>query len=1070
MSRLRKGNRFIADEASGGSSGESSGSESSDNEQGSIGTFIQEEVEGSDDSCNHRQVDNEQEEEDDKALEEDGHAWEQELKAHLQNESGDEVGDSAEDIVERTEAKEGFEPTKQSAAVHRLSEQFVDIMKMKYARKARKNAKFPDGAVWYSREELESFVNSSGILKVDPEEIKAREGFYNTRVAALEKSAGSSVQSHLHLGSLHDKVLRRRKKQQKSPEQKRKKRRKQRENKSPEQKRKKRRKQRENKKKKQGRGGNANEKKMMSSTKKEEKSDQSALQGSGHLRKAQAKNALKGSGHLRKAQAKKTSHKHKRALAQARQEEVQRRVDKAAQTLLDMWAAQKKEQTGRKLQEEERPVEHSSGDEECSDGGHHGTEKEDSDDGDGGGSVRDSGGGHGKSDDGLQPEEKEKHEGDQVKVRIGEDAQDTDHYSDDGRQPEEKEQHERNQGQVRIGEDAQDTDQYSDVDDGRQPEEKGEHRKNQQSRAAYATANRKLTTITASNQDLHAVLTSLHEWKVVETKEAGSDITYTGVQRDVASALKRINECLSMPPEPGQGGPAGSYVAKPSDCQEGLPLRRLTLNHRQLWICPHCEHKTINKVPVFPSFNTFPDECCMSDPLMLSWPGETRSDGRGHSCTLQQLVTYYFRDEPFLARCPQLCGSGEQIEVTQRQELCHEEAPAFIVMSICRTFWSNVANAHRKIVREVHVSSAVTVPIANDAGVYQDVPYEIVSFVNHIGDNCNRGHYVSYMTTPARGDGKIYYINDSKVTAVTRKAAYQHCREGLRLIVLRCLRNTQPNPFHIYARGMRDVGASSFSSSSQSLSSSSTSVCMRDVVTCSSSSSSHSLSNSVSAGASATGLPNQLVQAVTRSVSQAKSHTKSELDSSDASPALITTPRKADQSRTIGSSSSSKSSLNQVGDSDNVDVDFTLDTPVRAQQPHVLPPVNPSIQRYAISSAGSKKANGTTVTDREWCDVLHYYDSLPKTNPASVKQMEGVKQLLQSAHLSKCRFQIMQCPIQEDYSYDCFVFMTAIAVSLLHGRGPVREDQYAGKSSEVMRRHLLRCLLKRHFTPFEDAE
>eukprot|EP00808_Paulinella_micropora_P008374 g45193.t1 len=108
MSRLRKGNRFIADEASVGSTGESSGSESSDNEQGSIGTFIQEEVEGSDDSCNHRQVDNKQEEEDNKALEADAHAWEQELKAHLQNKSGDDVDDSEEDIVEGTEAKEGL--------------------------------------------------------------------------------------------------------------------------------------------------------------------------------------------------------------------------------------------------------------------------------------------------------------------------------------------------------------------------------------------------------------------------------------------------------------------------------------------------------------------------------------------------------------------------------------------------------------------------------------------------------------------------------------------------------------------------------------------------------------------------------------------------------------------------------------------------------------------------------------------------------------------------------------------------------------------------------------------------
>eukprot|EP00808_Paulinella_micropora_P010157 g18700.t1 len=139
MPRRLKSNRFIADQASGGSTDQFSGSEGSDNEQGSIADFIQEESEESEASYNHQQFHNKKEEQDDKALETKALARKQYLEARALHESGDDDDhdddddDTVEPIVGRSEAKGTFEPTKQEVVVHKLSAEYVANMKPKYA-------------------------------------------------------------------------------------------------------------------------------------------------------------------------------------------------------------------------------------------------------------------------------------------------------------------------------------------------------------------------------------------------------------------------------------------------------------------------------------------------------------------------------------------------------------------------------------------------------------------------------------------------------------------------------------------------------------------------------------------------------------------------------------------------------------------------------------------------------------------------------------------------------------------------------------------------------------------------
>eukprot|EP00808_Paulinella_micropora_P008090 g47641.t1 len=150
----------------------------------------------------------------------------------------------------------------------------------------------------------------------------------------------------------------------------------------------------------------------------------------------------------------------------------------------------------------------------------------------------------------------------------------------------------------------------------------------------------------------------------------------------------------------------------------------------------------------------------------------------------------------------------------------------------------------------------------------------------------------------------------------------------------------------------------------------------------------------------------------------------------------------------------SASLTSQADSEEEYEADFTLTTPVRAPK-HVGIPTNPLLHRHAQSGVESKRVRRTIVQEREWSDALHYYDSTPKTNPDTVRKQRGVLELLKFAKLSECNLKIMENLSQDICSNECFVFAIAMAVSLLHGLGPVRKDQYAGKSSVCMRWHLL---------------
>eukprot|EP00808_Paulinella_micropora_P020694 g53318.t1 len=159
---------------------------------------------------------------------------------------------------------------------------------------------------------------------------------------------------------------------------------------------------------------------------------------------------------------------------------------------------------------------------------------------------------------------------------------------------------------------------------------------------------------------------------------------------------------------------------------------------------------------------------------------------------------------------------------------------------------------------------------------------------------------------------------------------------------------------------------------------------------------------------------------------------------------LNTPPRTGSKACEMGNSPVSASLTSQA--EEEYEADFTLTTPVPAPK-HVGIPTNPLLHRHAQSGVESKRVPRTIVQEREWSDALHYYDSIPKTNPDTVRKQPGVLELLKFAKLSECNLKIMESPSQNIGSNDCFVFAIAMAVSLLHGLGPVRKDQYAGKSS-----------------------
>eukprot|EP00808_Paulinella_micropora_P008272 g78912.t1 len=447
---------------------------------------------------------------------------------------------------------------------------------------------------------------------------------------------------------------------------------------------------------------------------------------------------------------------------------------------------------------------------------------------------------------------------------------------------------------------------------------------------------RQITTQSAMNEDLHTVVTRLHEWEGVLVQWSpgdGGNLEVRGVQKDVSSTLRRINECMSMCEGQRVHGPSGGWVVPAPICQGGLPLQRLTFTHRRISMCNHCHAQTTGPLPVFPTFNAHPAECFVAEPLELAWPGETKNDGTGGRCTVQELVDHHFRDEILTQyNCSECCKGATRRTVTQRLEIIQEEGPAWLAIAVARVCLQG--HAQRKIVREVKVSSMVNIPVRNQAGAVQITPYQVVVLGNH------------------EGKGSA--------------AAYKECSTGLRLIVLKRMVNAQPASLLFYNR-------------KQPLSS------------------------------------NLIMSAQTSSLAVGPSNSGGAGDASGSPSQFIPSSRSSLVLRTSGTLES-------------------LNTPPRS---------------------GSKACEMGNCREREWSDALHYYDSIPKTNPNTVRKQRGVLELLKFAKLSECNLKIMESPSQDIGSNGCFVFAIAMAVSLLHGLGPVRKDQYAGKSSVCMRLHLL---------------
>eukprot|EP00808_Paulinella_micropora_P029562 g37414.t1 len=219
-----------------------------------------------------------------------------------------------------------------------------------------------------------------------------------------------------------------------------------------------------------------------------------------------------------------------------------------------------------------------------------------------------------------------------------------------------------------------------------------------------------IRTQSAMNQDLHTVVTRLHEWEgvLVEWSQGhGGNLEVRGVQKDASSTLRRINEYMSMCEGQRVHGPSGGWVAPAPICQGGLPLQRLTFTHRRISMCNHCHTQTTGPLPVFPTFNEHPAECFVAEPLELAWPGETKNDGTGSRCTLQERVDYHFREEILTQyNCSQSCEGAARLPVTQRLEIIQEEGLAWLAIAVARVCLQG--HAQRKIVREVKLSAKLS--------------------------------------------------------------------------------------------------------------------------------------------------------------------------------------------------------------------------------------------------------------------------------------------------------------------------------------------------------------------------
>eukprot|EP00808_Paulinella_micropora_P013212 g45238.t1 len=396
-----------------------------------------------------------------------------------------------------------------------------------------------------------------------------------------------------------------------------------------------------------------------------------------------------------------------------------------------------------------------------------------------------------------------------------------------------------------------------------------------------------------------------------------------------------------------------------------------------------------------------------------AWPGETKNDGTGSGCTLQELVDHHFREEILTQyNCSQCCEGAARRTVTQRLEIIQEEGPAWLAIAVARVCLQG--HAQRKIVREVKLSAIVNIPVTNQAGIVQITPYQVVALGNHQGEGSAAGHYVVYTSMPARGDGLIYKISDTQVGTCRVSRAYEQSSTGLRLIVLKRMVNAQAASLLVYNR-------------KQPLSS-------NLIMSAQTSSLAVGPSNSGGAGG-ASGSPSQFIPF---------SRSSLVLPTSGRLESLNTPPRTGSKACEMGNSPVSASLTSQA--EEEYEADFTLTTPVRAPK-HVGISTNPLLHRHAQSGVESKRVRKTIVQEREWSDALHYYDSIPKTNPDTVRKQRGVLELLKFAKLSECNLKIMESPSQDIGSNNCFVFAIAMAVSLLHGLGPVRNDQYAGKRS-----------------------
>lgn len=226
----------------------------------------------------------------------------------VRSQSGNQNDEHSSEDDTRKEAAGVFVPMQQPETFQKLNEQYVHNMRQKFTKTYKGNQQFPVDAVWYKKEELESFVSTHALFRISGEVIRKRKQTYETLLARAGSTKTTSVESKLHLGSLHDNVLRKRKKKtQGSAEP------------SPR--------------------GKKRKKKTCSKTKSTTKGPSKK---SKNKKQPRLKNKKRPNETNKEQQGKATKRKRSRKHVRARQEEAQRVVDSKARTLVDMWHNNKK--------------------------------------------------------------------------------------------------------------------------------------------------------------------------------------------------------------------------------------------------------------------------------------------------------------------------------------------------------------------------------------------------------------------------------------------------------------------------------------------------------------------------------------------------------------------------------------------------------------------------------------------------------------------------------------------------------------------------------------------------------